>query len=325
MFDVLTYQKGAAVLRMLEQYLGPEPFREGIRRYLDAAPLRQHRDDRPVGRHRGGVGRAGPGRSWTPGSSRAAIRWSRSSPARRAGPIRFAASASCTTAGSGPDGANAGRCRSTCASRSTAPCSDSGCSLDRAVSPVDLRRPGRLGGRQRRRLGFLPGPLRPGLAAPADRRDRRRVRPARTPGPGDRHLGAVVAGADHSGRLDAVVETLSSARRTPDVGRPRRRPRADRSDRRRRAATALLCSLRAAGRRSAWARLGWGPAPRRHRNAGSSGSAWLPRSGCSARTPQVRGGAAGGLTAFLRPRRAGPGPADPGRERGGRAQAVEEG
>ena len=34
MFDVLTYQKGAAVLRMLEQYLGEDPFREGIRHYL---------------------------------------------------------------------------------------------------------------------------------------------------------------------------------------------------------------------------------------------------------------------------------------------------
>ncbi len=34
MFDVLTYQKGASVLRMLEQYLGTEGFRAGIRRYL---------------------------------------------------------------------------------------------------------------------------------------------------------------------------------------------------------------------------------------------------------------------------------------------------
>ena len=34
MFDVLTYEKGAAVLRMLEQYLGEDAFREGIRRYL---------------------------------------------------------------------------------------------------------------------------------------------------------------------------------------------------------------------------------------------------------------------------------------------------
>ncbi len=36
MFDVLTYEKGAAVVRMLEQYLGEVPFRDGIRRYLDA-------------------------------------------------------------------------------------------------------------------------------------------------------------------------------------------------------------------------------------------------------------------------------------------------
>ena len=35
MFDVLTYQKGGAVLRMLEQHLGEEPFRLGIRRYLE--------------------------------------------------------------------------------------------------------------------------------------------------------------------------------------------------------------------------------------------------------------------------------------------------
>jgi puromycin-sensitive aminopeptidase len=34
MFDVLTYQKGGAVLRMLEQYLGAEVFRKGISHYL---------------------------------------------------------------------------------------------------------------------------------------------------------------------------------------------------------------------------------------------------------------------------------------------------
>ncbi|MBI4573477.1 MAG: M1 family metallopeptidase [candidate division NC10 bacterium] len=34
MFDVLTYEKGGAVLRMLEQYLGPTVFRDGVRRYL---------------------------------------------------------------------------------------------------------------------------------------------------------------------------------------------------------------------------------------------------------------------------------------------------
>jgi puromycin-sensitive aminopeptidase len=36
MFDVLTYEKGASVLRMLEQYLGPTVFREGVREYLRA-------------------------------------------------------------------------------------------------------------------------------------------------------------------------------------------------------------------------------------------------------------------------------------------------
>src|SRR5438046_10556479 len=34
MFDVLTYEKGASVLRMLEQYLGPDVFRAGVRGYL---------------------------------------------------------------------------------------------------------------------------------------------------------------------------------------------------------------------------------------------------------------------------------------------------
>jgi puromycin-sensitive aminopeptidase len=34
MFDVLTYQKGGALLRMLEQYLGAERFRQGVSHYL---------------------------------------------------------------------------------------------------------------------------------------------------------------------------------------------------------------------------------------------------------------------------------------------------
>jgi puromycin-sensitive aminopeptidase len=34
MFDVLTYQKGGALLRMLEQYLGPDQFRAGVAHYL---------------------------------------------------------------------------------------------------------------------------------------------------------------------------------------------------------------------------------------------------------------------------------------------------
>jgi aminopeptidase N len=35
-FDEITYQKGQSVLRMLESYLGPDTFRDGIRRYLRA-------------------------------------------------------------------------------------------------------------------------------------------------------------------------------------------------------------------------------------------------------------------------------------------------
>jgi puromycin-sensitive aminopeptidase len=34
MFDLLTYEKGASVLRMLEQHVGPDTFREGVRLYL---------------------------------------------------------------------------------------------------------------------------------------------------------------------------------------------------------------------------------------------------------------------------------------------------
>ena len=35
MFDLLTYEKGASVLRMLEQHLGADVFREGVRLYLE--------------------------------------------------------------------------------------------------------------------------------------------------------------------------------------------------------------------------------------------------------------------------------------------------
>ena len=35
-FDDITYKKGQSFLRMLESYLGEEPFRDGIRRYIQA-------------------------------------------------------------------------------------------------------------------------------------------------------------------------------------------------------------------------------------------------------------------------------------------------
>jgi len=44
MFDLLTYEKGAAVVRMLEQFLGEEVFRDGVRRYL-AAHLHSNTDN----------------------------------------------------------------------------------------------------------------------------------------------------------------------------------------------------------------------------------------------------------------------------------------
>ncbi|KAG1647492.1 Aminopeptidase M1-C [Nymphon striatum] len=34
MYDVLTYEKGASVVRMLEQFVGPDKFRDGIRNYM---------------------------------------------------------------------------------------------------------------------------------------------------------------------------------------------------------------------------------------------------------------------------------------------------
>ena len=35
-FDLITYEKGASVVRMIERFLGAETFREGVRRYIRA-------------------------------------------------------------------------------------------------------------------------------------------------------------------------------------------------------------------------------------------------------------------------------------------------
>ena len=35
MFDILTYEKGGAVLRMLEQYIDPKVFQQGVSQYLE--------------------------------------------------------------------------------------------------------------------------------------------------------------------------------------------------------------------------------------------------------------------------------------------------
>ncbi len=40
MYDLLTYEKGASVVRMLEQYLGPDEFRAGVKHYLETFSYR---------------------------------------------------------------------------------------------------------------------------------------------------------------------------------------------------------------------------------------------------------------------------------------------
>ena len=60
MFDILTYEKGASVLRMLEQYLGAERFRKGIALLSQEARVRQRRDQRSVGWAGGGQRRTRP-------------------------------------------------------------------------------------------------------------------------------------------------------------------------------------------------------------------------------------------------------------------------
>ena len=52
MFDVLTYQKGGSVLRMLEQFIGARRLPRRGPRLPHHPRLRQHRDRRPVGRPR---------------------------------------------------------------------------------------------------------------------------------------------------------------------------------------------------------------------------------------------------------------------------------
>ncbi len=43
-FDLITYEKGASVVRMIERYLGPETFRSGVRTYI-----RRHREGNATG------------------------------------------------------------------------------------------------------------------------------------------------------------------------------------------------------------------------------------------------------------------------------------
>ena len=58
MFDLLTYEKGCGVLRMLEQHIGAEVFRDGVRTYLKAHAYGNTVTTRSVGRARGRQRRA---------------------------------------------------------------------------------------------------------------------------------------------------------------------------------------------------------------------------------------------------------------------------
>ena len=60
-FDGITYSKGQAFIRMLENYLGDETFRDGIRRYMAVARLQQRDHGRSVGGARGRIRQAGGG------------------------------------------------------------------------------------------------------------------------------------------------------------------------------------------------------------------------------------------------------------------------
>ena len=202
MFDVLTYQKGGALLRMLEQYLGEERFRAGIRHYLPHPRVRQHRDDRPVGRDRGDRPASRCGGSWT-------LDLAAGLPARLApsldgdelvlapAALPFDADDSTRRRRRGRPGARPRRRRH---QRSVLLDDDAGCG-------VPARRPDGAGRRQRRRPRLLPRRLRRRAARPARRRGARLADTVERYNLVDDAWAAVVAG-----RL-AAADFLAFARR----------------------------------------------------------------------------------------------------------------
>ena len=73
-FDLITYEKGASVVRMIERYLGAETFRAGVRRYIREHQRGQHRGRRPLARAVARRRASTSSRSCAPGSSRPASR-----------------------------------------------------------------------------------------------------------------------------------------------------------------------------------------------------------------------------------------------------------
>ena len=188
---------------MLEQYLGEDRFREGIRRYLRRPPVRQHRDHRPVGRHRGGHRRAGPpdhGQLDLPGRLPAGRRRRRDGATLALTQERFP-----YLAGAEPATLGRARARGLGHRRRRAP-RPSGCCSTATRVEVDLG-DGRLGPGQRRAAPASTGsPTTPALRDAARRPGPGRARAHRAlpvrRRPGRRRAGRA---ADAVDLLDAVV------------------------------------------------------------------------------------------------------------------------
>ena len=86
MFDVITYDKGGSVLRMIERHLGDDTFRRGLNLYLDKHRYSNTDHDGPVGRRSKSPPASRCGRRWAPGSTSPATPWCRSSSRWRDGP-----------------------------------------------------------------------------------------------------------------------------------------------------------------------------------------------------------------------------------------------
>ncbi len=214
MFDLLTYEKGCGVLRMLEQHIGPDVFRDGVRTYLKAhaygntvttdlwdaledasgAPVRDVMDTFILQGGHPLVSLHGDTLSQQPFSLGPVP------PARRR-----------------PSG-RSGACRSPCGRCPTG--DEPGAPVRHLVlgTDPDADRGGRTRARggQRRRLGHVPGRLR-GRAPAGARRAPARAHPARAGQPARRHLG------HHPGRAHVPARSSWSWRRGSGWSPTRRR------------------------------------------------------------------------------------------------------
>jgi puromycin-sensitive aminopeptidase len=199
-FDLITYEKGGAVLRMIEGYLGAERFRDGIRLYM-----RRHAKGNAVADDLGRRSRRPPASrcssSRTPGSAGPGSRSCGSS--GRAGSSRSSSGASSRRRAEGRT-TRSGRCLSSSGTGTVSAWSRSGSSCERGAprwsSPARAT-PG----------SCVRTPARPASTA------------SRTTPPGSRRSGGISRGSRRGAnpaRLDewALVQEASGDRRVP---RPR--------------------------------------------------------------------------------------------------------